>query len=61
MMIAADFWSFSSLKSVIRTSVERIMPAIEPAFWRPIRTTFAGSMTPVSVRSSYVAVFALYP
>ena len=43
--------SFSGL-STIRHSVVRNIPAIEAAFSRATRATFAGSMTPASRRSS---------
>jgi hypothetical protein len=43
--IGAGFSSFSSTKTA---SVVRNIPAIEAAFSRAIRVTFAGSITPVS-------------
>ena len=45
-------FSFSG-RSVIRTSVVRIMDAIEEAFSSAPRTTLTGSMIPASIMSAY--------
>jgi hypothetical protein len=51
---------FSSLgRSATRHSVVSMRPATEAAFWRAVRTTLAGSMTPCSRRSPYSPVAAL--
>lgn len=52
MIMAAPCLSLSWSKSVMATSVERIIPAIDPAFWSPTLTTLAGSITPCSIRFS---------
>jgi hypothetical protein len=53
--------AFSSWTSAIIVSVVSIRPAIEAAFCRAVRVTFAGSMTPAATRSSYFSVAALKP
>ena len=57
--IGASF--FSSGMSLMSASVVRSSDAMDDAFWRAERTTFAGSMTPAFTRFSYVSVSALKP
>ena len=47
--------------SQMQASVVRKIPAMEAAFSRATRATFAGSMIPALRRSSYSPVRALYP
>ena len=56
-------WSppLSSGASAIIASVVSINPAIEAAFWRAVRVTLVGSMTPAATRSSNFSVAALKP
>ena len=53
--------SFFSGISVTMHSVVSSRPAIEAAFCRAVRVTFAVSMTPAATRSSYFSVAALKP
>jgi len=52
---------FSSLISVIRHSVVRIMEATLAAFWRAARVTLTGSRIPALIMSSNSSVRALKP
>src|SRR5438034_765832 len=53
--------SGSSTISLIMASVVSMRDAIEAAFWRAVRVTLVGSMTPALTRSSYSLVVALKP
>eukprot|EP00878_Enallax_costatus_P047600 GHUV01058527.1.p1 GENE.GHUV01058527.1~~GHUV01058527.1.p1 ORF type:complete len:118 (+),score=34.77 GHUV01058527.1:198-551(+) len=47
--------------STITACVVNMMPAILHEFIKPLRVTFAGSITPSSSRSVTLSVIALYP
>src|SRR5258708_32894924 len=53
--------SGSSTISLIIASVVSMREAIEAEFWRAVRVTLVGSMTPALTRSSYSLVDALKP
>src|SRR3954451_16212573 len=54
-------YSTLSTTSEIIASVVSIREATEAAFWRAVRVTLVGSMTPAFTRSSYPSVEALKP
>ena len=51
--------SFFSGRSVTMQSVVSRRPAMDAAFWRALRVTFAGSTTPAFRRSQYSPVRTL--
>ena len=53
--------AFFSLISVIAQSVVSSRPLTLAAFWRAIRSTFVGTITPAFTRSPYWPVAALKP
>jgi hypothetical protein len=50
---------FSSETPAIMASVVSMRPAIEAAFCRAVRVTFAGSMTPAETRAASIADLGL--